>query len=219
METATGSGRHCSVTASSGGRLAGIATPQRRQQSPFLPLLQTGNGSPVNRVERWKLSGGQSLTSHHHRQYPVAQYHDGGRFALVQMACCTSVQVMLESRTSQNVNSVWQDLRLTPDGQVPRTIPFQANPLYPRNSQHPGFDWINSSTLWVTDHGPSGDLGLYGHDEVNVATAGNNLAGLAFMAVNVAKAPSVPILPGGKQFLLVVQRFTRETRFQSGKVV
>jgi len=60
----------------------------------------------------------------------------------------------------------------------------------------------------VTDHGPSGDLG-YGHDEVNVATAGNNLAGLAFMAVNVAKAPSV-ILPGGKQFLLVVQRFTRK---------
>jgi len=110
---------------------------------------------------------------------------------------------MLESETSQNVNSLsGKILRLTPDGQVPGQSLSRQTRLYPRNSQHPGFDWINSSTLWVTDHGPSGDLGLYGHDEVNVATAGNNL-GWPY-GCERAKAPSVPsptwreaVPPGG----------------------
>ena len=42
-----------------------------------------------------------------------------------------------------------------------------------RNTQ--GFDWKDRDTLYVTDHGPSGELGAAAHDEVNVAHAGDNL--------------------------------------------
>ena len=42
-----------------------------------------------------------------------------------------------------------------------------------RNIQ--GFDWHNDTILWLTDHGPTGEMGRTGHDEVNVTSAGANL--------------------------------------------
>jgi len=78
--TATGSGRH-SGNCQRRGRLAGIATPQRRQQSPFTSYTTDRNGSPVNRVERWKLFCGGKASRDRIiiDNIPVAQYHDGGR--------------------------------------------------------------------------------------------------------------------------------------------
>ena len=38
-----------------------------------------------------------------------------------------------------------------------------------------GFDWIDANTIVVADHGPSGELGRQGHDEVSLARAGQNL--------------------------------------------
>ena len=42
-----------------------------------------------------------------------------------------------------------------------------------RNTQ--GFDWLDRGTMVITDHGPSGELGRFGHDEVNIARAGDDL--------------------------------------------
>lgn len=45
-----------------------------------------------------------------------------------------------------------------------------------RNTQ--GWDWpepADARLVWLTDHGPSGELLRKGHDEVNVARAGDNL--------------------------------------------
>jgi aldose sugar dehydrogenase len=82
-----------------------------------------------------------------------------------------------EPKTSQNRDSLaGKILRLTPDGQVPQDNPFPGNPAFItgiRNTQ--GFDWLNQSTLLVTDHGPSGELGRTGEDKVSVAQAGDNL--------------------------------------------
>jgi glucose/arabinose dehydrogenase len=78
---------------------------------------------------------------------------------------------------SQDVNSLaGKILRVTPEGQVPEDNPFPNNPAFivgVRNNQ--GFDWYDESTLRISDHGPSGELGRTGHDEVNAASAGDNL--------------------------------------------
>jgi glucose/arabinose dehydrogenase len=72
-------------------------------------------------------------------------------------------------------------LRVNADGSVPSDNPFSARPLPTsmiyaygiRNTQ--GFDWIDNSTMIMVDHGPSGELGRSGHDEVNIVSAGQNL--------------------------------------------
>jgi aldose sugar dehydrogenase len=45
-----------------------------------------------------------------------------------------------------------------------------------RNTQ--GWDWpdqTDASTIWLTDHGPSGERLRFGHDEVHIAKANDNL--------------------------------------------
>jgi aldose sugar dehydrogenase len=42
-----------------------------------------------------------------------------------------------------------------------------------RNTE--GFDWLDDGTMVIADHGPSGEMGRYAHDEVNVAHKGDNL--------------------------------------------
>ena len=67
-------------------------------------------------------------------------------------------------------------LRVTLDGEVPPGNPFPGSPVYLtgiRNIQ--GVAWPGASTSWLTDHRPTGELGRTGHDEVNVAEAGDNL--------------------------------------------
>jgi glucose/arabinose dehydrogenase len=70
-------------------------------------------------------------------------------------------------------------LRLTPDGAIPEDNPVAGSPAVLtgiRNTQ--GWDWpdaADAGTIWLTDHGPSGELGRRGHDEVSVARPGDNL--------------------------------------------
>lgn len=171
------------VTASGEGGLLGIATHPNVASNRLFYLYYTTdtNGRSVNRVERWRLSSGGGFASRDKiiiDNIPVAQYHDGGRIRFGPDGMLyVGTGDARNPDTAQNVNSLsGKILRLTPDGPVPKNNPFPGKPAYilgVRNIQ--GFDWVNASTLWVTDHGPSGDLGLYGHDEVNVATAGANL--------------------------------------------
>ncbi|HEY9882927.1 MAG TPA: PQQ-dependent sugar dehydrogenase, partial [Thermosynechococcaceae cyanobacterium] len=139
------------------------------------------NSSPVNRVERWRLST-DGLSATRDRtivdNIPVAQFHNGGRirFGPDGMLYIGTGDAR-KPDLSQDVKSLaGKILRVTPEGQVPADNPFPGNPVYItgiRNTQ--GFDWVNASTLWVSDHGPSGELGRSGHDKVSVAQAGDNL--------------------------------------------
>lgn len=171
------------TTGSAEGGLLGIALHPEFASNRFFYLYYTTtkNGTPVNRVERWQLSSGGAAAAVDRLiidNIPVAQYHNGGRirFGPDGMLYIGTGDARSPD-TSQNPNSLaGKILRLTPDGQIPADNPVANSPVYIsgiRNTQ--GFDWFNRSTLWVTDHGPSGDLGLYGHDEVSVARAGDNL--------------------------------------------
>lgn len=171
------------VTDSGEGGLLGIAAHPDFADNRLFYLYYTAdkNGSQVNRVERWRLlPDGLSASSDRIilDDIPVALFHNGGRlrFGPDGMLYIGTGDAR-NPESSQNVDSLaGKILRLTPDGQVPDDNPFPGNPVYItgiRNTQ--GFDWPDESTLWVSDHGPSGELGRTGHDKVSVARAGDNL--------------------------------------------
>lgn len=165
------------------GGLLGIALHPEFATNRFFYLYYTANqnGTRTNRVERWQLApDGQSASADQVivDNIPVATYHNGGRLRF-------GPDGMLYIGTgdagnpdlAQDPNSLaGKILRVTPEGEIPADNPYPNSPTYIlgiRNTQ--GFDWPNDSTLWVTDHGPSGELGRRAHDEVNVAQAGDNL--------------------------------------------
>lgn len=171
------------ITASGEGGLLGIASHPDFANNRLFYLYYTTdkNGQPVNRVERWQLAP-DGLSAARDRiiidDIPAARFHNGGRirFGPDGMLYIGTGDAR-DPQISQNVDSLaGKILRLTPDGDIPQDNPFPGKPAFItgiRNTQ--GFDWPNPSTLWVTDHGPSGDLGRTGHDEVHVASAGANL--------------------------------------------
>jgi glucose/arabinose dehydrogenase len=201
-----------SVTANGEGGLLGIATHPNVASNRLFYLYYTTdkNGRAENRVERWQLSPSGDRATRDRiiiDNIPVAQYHDGGRirFGPDGMLYIGTGDAR-RPETAQNLKSLsGKILRLTPDGQVPKDNPFSGSPVYilgVRNVQ--GFDWVNASTLWVTDHGPSGDLGLSGLDEVNIAKAGDNLGWPRSYSCNQRQGTIRPILtwrdavpPGG----------------------
>jgi glucose/arabinose dehydrogenase len=165
------------------GGLLGIATHPDVANNRFFYVYFTAdsNGSPVNRVERWQLSP-DGLSATRDRtivdNIPVAQFHNGGRirFGPDGMLYIGTGDARDPNLSQDPKSLAGKILRVTPDGQVPADNPFPGNPVYIlgiRNTQ--GFDWVNPSTLLVSDHGPSGELGRSGHDEVSIAKAGDNL--------------------------------------------
>jgi glucose/arabinose dehydrogenase len=68
-------------------------------------------------------------------------------------------------------------LRLNRDGSPPGDNPFGEGSLLwtygHRNPQGLAFD-PTTGVLFATEHGPSGEIGIGGHDEVNIISAGAN---------------------------------------------
>jgi glucose/arabinose dehydrogenase len=172
------------VTASGEGGLLDIEAHPDFANNRLFYVYYTAdrNGSPVNLVERWQLSEDNQTATPDRiiiDSIPVARFHNGGRleFGPDNMLYIGTGDASAPD-IAQDPNSLGgKILRVTPDGDVPSDNPFGNNPVFItglRNTQ--GFDWFNESTLWVTDHGPSGELGgRRGQDKVIVATAGDNL--------------------------------------------
>ncbi len=109
---------------------------------------------------------------------PASQFHNGGRIVFGPDGnLYIGTGDAREPDLSQDKSSLaGKILRIRPDGTIPDDNPFQNSPVFMlglRNTQ--GFVWKDPSNLWVTDHGPSGDLGRRGHDEISFAQAGSNL--------------------------------------------
>lgn len=173
------------VTASGEGGLLDIEAHPDFANNRLFYIYYTADrdGSPVNLVERWQLDeDGQSASADRMivDNIPVARFHNGGRleFGPDGMLYIGTGDASTPDISQDPNNLGGKILRVTPDGEIPTDNPFGAdNPVFItglRNTQ--GFDWFNESTLWVTDHGPSGELGgRRGQDKVSVATAGDNL--------------------------------------------
>ena len=137
-----------------------------------------------NRVERWTLSDDGASAERERVIFDgiaASKYHNGGRLRFgpdgMLYVGTGDARDPERSRDAGTPNGAL--LRLTPDGAVPADNPTPGSPVYVsgiRNTQ--GWDWPDASdarALWITDHGPSGDTGRRGHDEVNVASAGDDL--------------------------------------------
>ncbi len=66
-------------------------------------------------------------------------------------------------------------LRLQTDGSIPADNPFPGSPVYSFGHRNPqGLAWNKEGLMVATEHGPSGNDGPGGGDEVNVIRAGQN---------------------------------------------
>ncbi|HSD67880.1 MAG TPA: PQQ-dependent sugar dehydrogenase [Vicinamibacteria bacterium] len=165
------------------GGLLGIAPDPRFQENRRLYLYYTGEvgGRTVNRLVRYVLAAdGRSAREDRVLLDGIAaeRYHDGGRvrFGPDGMLHVGTGDAGRPERSQDPASPNGKILRLTTDGAPAPGNPFPGSPVFVlgvRNVE--AFDWLDEGTLIVADHGPSGELGRTGHDEVSVARPGANL--------------------------------------------
>jgi glucose/arabinose dehydrogenase len=165
------------------GGLLGIAASPTFEQDRLFYVYATvlDAGARVNRVLRYRLDPEHRAATLDRiilDHLPGAEFHDGGRlrFGPDGMLYVGTGDAHEPSLAQSKDSLGGKVLRVTPEGLAPPDNPFFPSPIFllgVRNTQ--GFDWIDRSTMVVTDHGPSGELGRTGHDEVSLAHAGDNL--------------------------------------------
>lgn len=166
------------------GGLLGLALHPNFAANRFAYVYYTARtpaGGEENRVERYRIANdfrSATLDRVILAGIPAGTFHDGGRLKFGPDGMLyVGTGDARDPRLSQDLSSpAGKILRLTPEGGIPGDNPFAGNAAFIlgiRNMQ--AFDWIDRSTLVVADHGPSGELGRSGHDEVSFARAGDNL--------------------------------------------
>lgn len=147
----------------------------------FLYVTVAAGGATRNQVELWRLSADHGSASREQiviDQIPGAAFHDGGRLRIGPdgMLYVGTGDARSPDLSQDEGSPAGKVLRLTLDGAVPADNPTAGEAFYVsgvRNVQ--AFDWRDDGALVIADHGPSGELGRSGHDEVSVARAGDNL--------------------------------------------
>lgn len=174
------------TASTSEGGLLGIALhPDFKSNRLFYMYITVEeDGNTTNQIEQWKLSDDGTSASREKVIYgniAAARNHNGGRIAFGPDGMLyAGTGDATEPDNSQNIDSPnGKLLRFTPDGTIPDDNPVAGNPMFImgiRNTE--GWDWPSENdagTLWLTDHGPSGEMMHFGHDEVNVARKNDNL--------------------------------------------
>ncbi len=146
----------------------------------FIYFTSNAGGSVHNRVERWVLAADERTASFDQLivdGIPAARFHNGGRLRIGpdNKLYVGTGDARVPDLSQDGASLAGKLLRFELDGSTPSDNPF-GTPVYMlgiRNTQ--GFDWRADGTLVVTDHGPSGDTDRTDHDEVNIASAGDNL--------------------------------------------
>lgn len=200
---------------SSEGGLLGLALHPRFEANRLFYLYVTSDAGGVtsNRIERWRLAeGGRSAERDRviYDDIPAARFHNGGRirFGPDGMLYVGTGDGREPARAPDPSSPGGKLLRLTPDGAIPSDNPVAGSPAFllgVRNTQ--GWDWpdpADARTVWITDHGPTGEFGRRGHDEVSVATAGDDLGWPEVSGCDQAEGRVTPALtwraaapPGG----------------------
>jgi glucose/arabinose dehydrogenase len=194
-----------------GGLLGIAAHPDFASNRQFYLYVTTEDGGRAqNRVERWTLSEDRASATFDRvifARIPSATYHDGGRlrFGPDGMLYVGTGDARDPDLSQSAQSPAGKLLRLTPEGEVPSDNPFPGSPVFIlgiRNTQ--GWDWRDANTLYITDHGPSGDTLRRAHDEVNLAKAGDNLGWPEIYSCEAQKGLVTPSLtfedaapPGG----------------------
>jgi glucose/arabinose dehydrogenase len=162
------------VLAEGEGGLLGLAVDPDFENNSFVYLYRTT--SRGNEVARYRLDGTrlreQAVVA---QDIPAGQIHDGGRirFGPDQRLYISTGEAGQGSR-AQDPNSLGgKFLTLTPDAYRGAGGEPQIFSSGHRNPQ--GFDWEpKTGRLLSTEHGPSGNDGPHGFDELNLVRQGGN---------------------------------------------
>lgn len=197
------------------GGLMGLAVHPKFPAQPFIYAMHTYRGSSgrANRVIRLRMTGDRAVFDRVILDgIPGARNHNGGRIAFGPDGLLyIGTGERFEREIAQDPKSLGgKILRITADGTVPPGNPFPGSPVYSlghRNVQ--GLAWHPSSKeLFISEHGPSGEIGYGAHDEVNLIRAGGNYGwprtigapGLKAYIDPIVAWPSVSTPPSGAAF-------------------
>jgi glucose/arabinose dehydrogenase len=199
------------VRARGEGGLLGIAADPRFAENRRFYVYATveKRGDAVNRVTRWVLSeDGRSARAEAVvlDDIPAARFHDGGRIRFGpdgMLYVATGDATRPDS--AQGAGSSGKILRIGTGGEVPADNPTRGSPVFVRGVRNvEAFDWLDPRTLVVADHGPSGEMGRTGGDEVSLARAGDDLGWPDAWRCDAREGSTAPVLafvdatpPGG----------------------
>lgn len=161
------------------GGLMGLAMHPDFPGEPFIYAMYTYEENGLhNRVIRIRDNGETgSFEKTILDGIPGGRFHDGGRLAFGPdgMLYITAGETF-DAPLAQDLKSLGgKILRMTPDGEVPKDNPFHS-PVYTYGNRNPqGIAWEpRSKTMFESEHGPSGEFGHFGHDEINIIVKGGN---------------------------------------------
>jgi glucose/arabinose dehydrogenase len=163
------------------GGLMGLAVHPDFPKQPYIYAMHTykKNGSVFNRVVR--LRDGKDRGTFDKiiiDNIPGARNHNGGRigFGPDRLLYITTGETFEADLSQDRASLGGKILRVTPEGQIPPDNPFGDSPVYAYGLRNPqGMAWHpRTGSLFVSDHGPSGERLRFGNDEVNVIVKGGN---------------------------------------------
>lgn len=157
------------------GGLMGIEKHPNFPEQPYIYVMHTTEED--NRISKIKHDGkfgvyiGPIL-----KGLDKGRNHNGGRikFGPDGYLYITTGEQFRADRAQSLETLSGKILRIKDDGGVPEDNPFQ-NEIYSyghRNSQ--GLAWSPSGTLFSSEHGPSGEFGIFANDEINKIFKGGN---------------------------------------------
>jgi glucose/arabinose dehydrogenase len=163
------------------GGLMGLAFHPLFPKEPYIYAMHTyrKNGALYNRVIRLRDKGTEGMFDRVIiDDIPGGRAHDGGRIAFGPDGMLyISTGETFDSELAQDLRSLGgKILRVTPDGGIPGDNPFRNSPIYSYGHRNPqGLAWQpGTGALFESEHGPSGEFGRFGHDEINIIVGGGN---------------------------------------------
>ncbi len=163
------------------GGLMGLAKHPDYPDRNYLYVMYTyrKDNALFNRVARY-LDTGTTLEFDRMivEAIPGSRVHNGGRIAFGpdgMLYICTGDTWQAE--IAQDINHPGgKILRLTPDGDIPPDNPFSGSAVYSLGHRNPqGLAWHpETGALFSSEHGPSGEFGLYDRDIINIIVKGGN---------------------------------------------
>lgn len=170
------------VAAEGEGGLMGLAHHPDFPDQPYIYAMYTYRDQQndlynkiVRFTDRGKIGNNEEIILD---QIPGGTVHNGGRIAFGPdgKLYATAGDTWNHS-IAQNLDSLGgKILRLNPDGSIPADNPFEDSYVYSLGHRNPqGLAWHpETGHLFISDHGPSGDLGLHGKDRIKVIEPGGN---------------------------------------------
>ena len=194
------------------GGLLGVAVDPQFSQNRYFYIYATvrGQDGPENQIERYRLADDSASATRDKvlvAGIPAGRFHNGGRlrFGPDGMLYAGTGDAMRPELARDPKSLAGKLLRMTRDGEPPGDSPNRRGLVYlsgVRNLQ--AFAFAPGGEVLVADHGPSGELGREGHDEITRARAGDDLGWPTYYGCEVALGVTAPSLvfeqatpPGG----------------------